>query len=236
MQSLLGSGDDEEVRYFQDISLKGFERVLEISSLGEITKERKTQGKYHYPYIEADEYFPCSYTLAELAYTTSWRTAENIQMLADSLNHINTIMKPDSNMHIKVGNKYYVPCFALNRPLRPFRYDVVDIILYRRILTEIAMLGVGERVGIIRESAANVQDAIDSDGILRMDLDSNHNKRYSPKNIKYPTPYVDVRLEADYKRKYALECDLTFWAVQFLSLAEEAKGNKKTANDPHKSA
>jgi hypothetical protein len=29
------------------------------------------------------------------------------------------------------------------------------------------------------------------------------------------------RLEPDYKRKYALECDLTFWAVQFLTLVEE---------------
>ena len=221
MQSLLGYGDDEEIRYFQEISLKGFERILEISSLDEITKERKTKGKYHYPYIEADEYFPCSYTLAELAYTTAWRTPNNVQMLVDSLNHINAIMKPDSNMHIKVGNKYYAPCFALNRPLRPFRYDVVDIILYRRVLTEIAMLGVGEKVGIIRESVANVREAIDADGILRMDLNSPHNKRYSPKNIEYPTPYVDVRLEPDYKQKYALECDLTFWAVQFLSLAEE---------------
>ena len=220
MQALLGYGDDKEVRYFQNISLKGFERVLEISSLDEITKERKTKGKYHYPYIEADEYFPCSYTLAKLAHTAAWRTVDNVQMLADSLNHINAMMKPDSNMHVKVGNKYYAPCFALNRPLRPFKYDVVDTILYRRVLTEIAMLGVGEKVGIIRESVANVRDAIDADGILRMDLDSPHNKRYSPKNIEYPTPYVDVRLEPDYKRKYALECDLTFWAVQFLSLVE----------------
>jgi hypothetical protein len=144
-------------------------------------------------------------------------------MLADSLNHINAAMKPGENMHIKIGNKYYAPYFALNRPLRPFRRDIVDTILYRRILTEIAMLGVGGKVGIIRESAANVRDAIDADGILRMDLDSPRNRRYSPKNIEYPTPYIDVRLEPDYKRKRALECDLTFWAVQFLSLAEGAR-------------
>jgi len=56
-----------------------------------------------------------------------------------------------------------------------------------------------------------------------MDLDSPHNKRYSPKNIEYPTAYVDVRLEPDYKRKYALECDLTFWAVQFLHLVKNRR-------------
>lgn len=85
------------------------------------------------------------------------------------------------------------------------------------------MLGVGERVDIIRESMINIQEAIDSDGILRMQFDSPHNKRYSPKNIEYPTAYTDVRLEPDYKRKYAIECDMTFWAVQFISLVEGEK-------------
>jgi hypothetical protein len=62
------------------------------------------------------------------------------------------------------------------------------------------MLGVGDSVGVLRESVVNTEDAIDSDGILRMRLYLPHNKRYSPKSIEYPTPYVDVRLESDYKR------------------------------------
>ncbi len=33
----------------------------------------------------------------------------------------------------------------------------------------------------------------------------------------------DVRLEADYKNKKALLCDLTFWAVEFLCLVESVK-------------
>ena len=220
MQSMLGYGDDKEVQYFQDIILKGFARVLEISSLDEITKTRISKSKYNYPYIEAEEYFPCSYSLTGLAYTQTWRTPETIRMITDSLNHINRIMKSDSNMHVKIGNNYYAPFFAFIHPLRAFKPDIIDTILYRRILTEIAMLGVGENVGIIRESAANVQEAIDADGILCMRFDTPHNKRYSPKKIEYPTAYVDVRLEPDYKRKYALECDLTFWAVQFLTLVE----------------
>ena len=105
-----------------------------------------------------------------------------------------------------------------NNVLRHFKADLIDNITYRRLLTEIALLGVGESVGVIRDSAANIESAIGDDGILRMNFDLPHNKRYSPKKIEYPTPYNDVRLEPDYKRKYALECDLTFWAVQFLFL------------------
>ena len=83
--------------------------------------------------------------------------------------------------------------------------------MYRRPLTEIAMLGVGENVNVIRESAANVREAIDTDGILKT--------KYKKSSFsQFPTAYVDVVLEPDHKRKYALECDLTFWAVQFLTL------------------
>ena len=87
------------------------------------------------------------------------------------------------------------------RPVRAFRSDLIHTITYRRLLTEIAMMGVGVKADVIRESVENVKEAIDKDGILRLQFDKPHNKRYSPENIQYPTPYTDVRLEADYKDK-----------------------------------
>ncbi|HEX2946130.1 MAG TPA: hypothetical protein VHT96_09280 [Clostridia bacterium] len=222
MQAMLGYGDDfEDVREFQQISLRGFRRILEISSLEEITKVNANAKRSHnYPYIEADEYFPDVYTLTMLAYTQSWRTDENVSMLADSINHINMIMKPDTNMQIRINGKYYGSCFAFVRPFRPFSPDRIDSILYRRPLTEIAMLGVSDNVDVLRESIVNVKQALAGDGILKMNFGLPHNKRYSPKNIEYPTAYEDVRLEPDYKTKTSLLCDLTFWAVEFLHLCD----------------
>lgn len=223
MQSMLGYGDDEYCLSFQSTSLEAFKSILPLSSLNEITKTRQSKSKYNYPYIDEDTYFPGQYHLETLAYTNAWRTPENIKLMTDALNHYNEIMPPDGfSIHVKIDDKYIVPAplNMRNRPIRPFRSDVLESITYRRLLTEIAMLGVGENVSAIKESIANVEEAICVDGILRMRFDLPHNKRYSPKNIEYPTPYVDVRLELDYKRKYALECDLTFWAVQFLILAE----------------
>jgi hypothetical protein len=56
-----------------------------------------------------------------------------------------------------------------------------------------------------------------------MDFNAPHNKYYSPKNIKHPSGYCDVRLEPHYKSGKALPmgllCDLTFWAVEFLHFA-----------------
>ena len=220
MQAMLGHGDDEYVIPFQSLSLESFKSILPLSSFSEITKTRQSKAKYNYPYIEEDTYFPCQYHLETLAYTKSWRTPENRRMMADAINHFNKITHDDNPIHVKIGSKYYVP-FPLNMgngPIRPFRVERINNITDRRLLTEIAMLGVGESVGIIKESVANILDALDDSGILQMRFDMTHNKRYSPKSIEYPSPYVDVRLESDYKRKYALECDLTFWAVQFLHL------------------
>lgn len=221
MQALLGYGDDyDDLIEFQQTSLKGFERILQLSSLEEILKQRKgAERKYKYPYIEADEYLPNGYTLETLAYTKTWRTEKNIRLMADALNHINRIMKPDTLMHVKVKSRYYAPCYALVTPIRAFDPECIDTINYRRVLTEIAMLGVGEQVSVIKESLEAIAAATNDEGILKMNLAKPHNKHYSPKNIKYPTPYVDVRLEEDYRNAYGLDCDLTFWAVQFKDLA-----------------
>ncbi len=222
MQAMLGYGDDyDDLIEFQQIALKGFERILQISSLDEILKKRKgAEKKYKLPYIESDEYFPNMYTLEILAYTKAWRTKENIQMLADSFNHINKIMKHDNQMHVKIKRRYYAPCFAFVTPIKVFDPNFISTITYRRILTEIAMLGVGVQVDIIKESLEAVSAATNKEGKLKMNLKQPHNKRYSPMNIEYSTPYVDVKLEESYKNGPGLDCDLTFWAVQFRHMVE----------------
>lgn len=229
MQAMLGYGDDyDDLIEFQQIALKGFERVLQISSLEEILKKRKgAEKKYKLPYIEADEYFPNGYTLEMLAYTKAWRTKKNIQMLADAFNHINRIMKPDNLINVKIKSRYYAPCFALVTPIRSFNPNYIDIINYRRVLTEIAMMGVGVQVDVIKESLETISAATNDEGILKMNLAQPHNKHYSPKNIEYPTPYVDVRVEEDYKKGRGLDCDLTFWAVQFKNLVERNAKDQK---------
>lgn len=113
-------------------------------------------------------------------------------------------------------------------PIRAFDPDYINTITYRRILTEIAMLGVRDNVNIIKESLEAVSAATNEEGILKMNFEQPHNKRYSPLQIEYPTPYVDVKLEQNYKNGLGLDCDLTFWAVQLRALVEKGRrdGNK----------
>ncbi|HKM33466.1 MAG TPA: hypothetical protein VJY54_01830 [Lachnospiraceae bacterium] len=219
MQAILGYGDDDYVKIFSNISLDAFCSLLSLNSLDDITKIRQSKNlKNKYPYIEKDVYFPCSYHLTTLAYTQSWRTPQSIKAITNALNHLNEIMQYDNSLAIKDGSKYYGPGWALARPIKPFIAERVETVMYRRPLTEIAMLGVGENVDVIRESAENVLEAINDDGILKTKFNKSS---FSP----FPTAYVDVMLEPDHKRKYALECDLTFWAVQFLHLVNDKEAN-----------
>ena len=83
-----------------------------------------------------------------LAYTQNWRTPENIELLAAAINHRDSILPADNNLQIKV-KIIIIPSDCFLDQFKIFAIDNIDFILYRRVLTEIAMLGVGtKRKGI----------------------------------------------------------------------------------------
>lgn len=227
MQALLGYGDDyDDVKEFQNISLNAFKNILNYSSFNDITKFNKNlKKKYNYPYIEEETYFPCSYHLATLAYTNNWRTKNNISVMIDAINHLSKLTLNEYNLYVKIKNNYYVPLWALTRPLNAFSLELLpnNYVMYRRVLTEIAMLGVGGKAEIIKDSINNVKEALSKGGIIHVMFNNSYQKQRYLKMLEYSTAYSEVGLEENYKKDTALECDLTFWAVQFLKYAENKK-------------
>jgi len=67
VQAMLGYGDGEDVKPFQNVALEAFRNIFPLSSLSEITKTRQSKAKYNYPYIEENTYFPGQYHLEMLA-------------------------------------------------------------------------------------------------------------------------------------------------------------------------
>ena len=216
LQAMLGYGDDSYAQPFQDISLDAFSSILPLSSIDEIVKYNPNlKRKYNHPYIEADTYFPCAYHLTMLAYSHAWRTPANVQLMANAINHINDIMPGDLSLGIsstfvlKQGSRYIGALWALAHPITPFT-NPPQPSFFRRLLTEIAMLGAGRRVGIIKKSADNLEEALAVDGVLRLNA----------KPTKYAYAYGEIGLEPNHRKKTAKDCDTTFWAVQFLSLVD----------------
>ena len=218
LQAMLGHGDDGYANHFQEISLDAFAAMLNITNIEEITEDKlKKRGNYNYHYVTEDKFLPCCYHLAMLAYSQSWRTPANIKLLASAINHMNNdLINNTDGILVKCGKNYLGPlgCLIGHFSVRhPFSVKYNNGVMQRRLLTEMAMCGLGGSAEILRQSAENVKEALSGDGVLRL--------KYPVKRDKYNAVggYDEVFLEPDYKRKTALDCDLTFWAVQFLSLA-----------------
>jgi len=224
LQAMLGYGDDGYVNHFQEISLDAFAAMLQISNIEEITEDgRKKKGNFFYHYVTADKFLPCCYHLATLAYTQSWRTPANINLLSRAINHINNDLINETEGVLIKGGTGYMGAFGLMiRPHLPFSVDSVEgAVMHRRILTEMAMTGAGKQIDILRQSADNIEAALQNDGVLRLNFASEAQKKgFAGGKYKAVGGYGEVFLEPNYKKKTALDCDLTFWAVQFLTLME----------------
>jgi hypothetical protein len=205
MQGILGYGDDfKNLTDFQDECLRCFQIVLDIESFDDISKEGRARRDYG-RYVEQDAYFPGAYNLEFLANTKSWRSSGTLRMMTDALNRLNGGLEPHSPFLINSYGNFIGPLFTICTPLKPFRADD-DSFFYRNVFTNITRLGIGRDVEIIAESEANILDAIGADGVLRLVKNS-----YEYKWNKHFT------LEsAPKKPKHAVDCEVTFWAVQFL--------------------
>jgi hypothetical protein len=217
--ALMGFGDDSGIERTKKISFDAIESVLSLKSFLDITQYNpNVHRKYNYPYILPDTLYPCVYHLQVLSHTYSWRNTETLKTLADVLNRINAITPEPVHIHVRAGNTYHTPLWELSRPLKPYETNCTDSVCYRRSLTDIVMLGIGKQVEVTKISAERLLDDLKADGILRLAFKSAAEKRKFKACLEYPGPYNDVRLEPDYKTDLSIWCDLTFWAVQFLSL------------------
>lgn len=201
--------------------------MLGSDSLADITCfDPHAKRRYNCPYIDENAYLPNAYTLEMPAYTRAWRGGADRRLPAVAINRMEEIPGGGNRIQIRIRGKYMAPGWAPVRPFRPFRAGCIETIMCRRPLTELAMPGLGGAADVLRVSAENIREAMDADGILRLDFRRLRNKRYSPESIEYPGACVDVRPEADYADETALLCDLTFWAVEFLHLYENGKGTE----------
>lgn len=216
-QALLGY-DDEYLKPFVDISYNAFESVLKMKKLADITLVKpvtKTKPAFHY--VLHDAYFPCQYHLETLAHTASWRTPEKIAEFTKAVNHLGGIMKPENGIGIKIGNRYYAPCWAFVNPLRPFSCEGVPQTACRKNMTHLAMIG-GEGIEVVKKSAENVIEAMQDDGILRVKFDSAYRKKCFKYSLSQSGPYSEIGLEPNHKTDTQIWTELTFWAVQLLHI------------------
>jgi len=220
LQCLLGYGDDGYCQLFQDISLSAFASIINLRTLGEIIID---DGKHRY--IESELAFPCMYHLETLAHTKNWRNERAFNLLSEAVNYMYDLAGDDdySLITFKLKNAHggYIGGLYNLMSILPFTGKPINRVAPRKLLTALAMCGVGRKADCVRVTAEYLEQTLTEspDGALR--ISDEHGNIIKGKPTTYANAYGEVGYEDNLRKKTAYDCEMTFWAVQFLTLIGE---------------
>lgn len=205
---------EDEVDITDEINeaLLSFKRVTEVESVLDIVTIRKKRPEKVNPlgitYVfNAYEKWPCRYHLDILAHTDSWKTKENVIMIADSFNRLlDDKKKLDYKPAYCVNAGHLVGCCgALYEGMDIFyenegkHYVVLDMVEY------MCRCGLYNYVPELKNEVDLIMDSIDENGICRVD--------FLETAIKGMGTYSGGQLEVDWKSKTRKLCDVTYRAL-----------------------
>lgn len=214
-----------------ELSVNSFKRVLEVDSILDISRPRKGKPSKSNPsgiYYTFNDYekWPCRYHLDILAHTNSWKSKENVKIIADS---IAKMMKTDCPELVGLTADSWVGyplgtlgCFPsqglaimttciLPSPIsveyrnRPEYYNLEYIEWFARC-------GIVPYVPKLQEAVKDITNAIDENGICYIPVLEDTFKGWGP--------YAGMQLEVDWRSKIRRNCDITFRALLILHYAE----------------
>lgn len=228
-----GYDDIIDIKPQIQLSLDSFRRVLEVDSILDIAHPRKGKPSRSNPsgitYVFNDyEKWPCRYHLDILAHTESWKTEENIKMLADA---ITKMMKTDRPELIGLGANSWVGyqlgtlgCFPsqglsikqtclLPSPVsidyhnRPAMYNLEYIEWFSRC-------GVVPYIPALKAAVNEIADSIDKNGICNIPV--------LEETLRGIGTYGGQQLETDWKTPAKRLSDITFRTLLILYYSRKA--------------
>ncbi len=196
------------------VSLESFRRVTEVNSVTDIVKIRKKRPERVNPegivYVFNEyEKWPCRYHLDILAHTKSWRSEENISMLADSFQKLlrNNGLDYFPSYCVDIG--HLVGCCGAFREGMELginkdgvHYVSLDLVEY------MCRCGLYDLVPQLKKEVDIIYDSIDEQGICRAN--------YDEKALKGMGTYSGGQLEEDWRSRIRKFCDVTYRALLIL--------------------
>ena len=217
------AGYDDVIDIYPQIhlSLDSFKRVLEIDSVLDIS--RPIQGGKHRVFND-NEKWPCRYHLDILAHTTSWKSNENIKIIADATAKMMQTDRPELiNLDPKVwvgyplgrlggfpsqGLTIKATCLlpgpmSIPNPNKPEVYLLEYIEWFARC-------GIVKYIPALQAAVNDIRNSVDNEGICRAPVLEGRNWG----------PYYGMKLEEDWKSKIRKYCDITFRALLIIHYAD----------------
>lgn len=204
-------GYEDRIDISQDIdcSLKSFLNVLNYSSIDEVVSQNKN-GKYCFK--KDLLLWPCNYHLKILAFTKSWRTAENIRQLAKSIEHLLSFSDFNYPVYTKVKGYPKAPYDAFIRPIEKFDVQKVKGTWFEK-MELFARCGIIPHSTRLLDEMSLLKETINDEGVCQTYIDEPFFKNWGP--------YSGLKLEENWHKETKKQCDITFRALLIMNYAEK---------------
>lgn len=210
-----GYDDIIDIKPQIQLALDSFRRVLEVDSALDITKIRKSGGKEKRVFNDYERW-PCYYLLDILAHTESWKTDENIKMLAESVKKLMRTDRPECQVGGDSWVGYVLGTVGCMKEGYTLGYDKEGIhYTYLERVEWLCRLGIASYVPKLQTEVDILANSIDESGICRATVDENQ--------LKGISTYSGQQLEVDWKTDTRKLCDITFRALLILHYAKGGK-------------
>lgn len=195
-------------------ALESFARVTEINSVTDIVKIRKKRPEKINPegivYVFKDyEKWPCWYHLDILAHTNSWRSSENIAILADAFNKL--LEDPGLNYLpaycVDIGHLVGC-CGAFKEGMKLGTEVGGEHYVFLNLVEYMCRCGLYSLVPPLKKEVDMIYASIDDQGICRAN--------YVENALKGMGTYGGGQLEVDWRSKTRKLCDVTYRGLLIL--------------------
>ena len=197
-----GYADIMDIRPQIQLALDSFKRVLEVDSILDITRIKKVSGKEKRVFNDYEKW-PCYYHLDILAHATSWKTEDNIKMLAEAVKKLMRTDRPECQMGGDSWVGYVLGTVGCLKEGYSLGYDKDGIhYTYLDRVEWLCRCGLAPYLPKLQAEAELLVSAMDEKGICRAIVDENQ--------LKGISTYGGQQLEVDWKNDTRKLCDITF--------------------------
>ena len=212
-----GYDDVIDIKPQIQLALDSFKRVLEVDSALDITRIRKSGGKEKRVFNDYEKW-PCYYHLDILAHTQSWKSEENIKILAEAVKKLMRTDRPQCQVGGDSWVGYVLGTIGCLKEGYQIGYEKDGIhYTYLDRVEWLCRCGIAPHVRQLQNEVEILKNSINADGICTASINENQFKGFST--------YSGQQLEVDWKTSVRKYCDITFRALLILYYA--TNGRKK---------
>ncbi len=208
-----GYDDVIDIKPQIQLALDSFRRVLEVDSALDITRVRKSGGKEKRVFNDYEKW-PCYYHFDILAHTNSWKTEENIRMLAESFRKLMRTDRPEKQVGGDSWVGYVLGTIGCLKEGYQLGYEENGVhYTYFDRVEWLCRCGLSPYLEQLQREAELLLSFVDDEGICKAPIAENQLKGFST--------YGGQQLEVDWKTETRKFCDITFRALLILHYSQE---------------